>query len=217
MMTGLPRDAISVIYNPVMTEQMLVQAAQPPAHDWLPSQTVPTLLAAGRLEPQKDFELLLHAFASLCAQRPARLIIAGEGSEREKLEQQIRDLRLTDRVDLVGWRDDIYALMAAADLFVLSSRREGLPYVIGEAMALGTPVVSTDCPSGPREFLQDGALGPLVPVGDREALAAAMNEALSGSTHGEALRHAARAFSARASAEGYLRVMQLQSLGLFGA
>src|SRR5690606_37626457 len=133
----------------------------------------PVLVAAGRLVPQKNFPLLLAAFAQLRAQRPARLLILGEGRERPRLEAAAHELGIAADVALPGHVDNPYAAYARASLFVLSSDWEGLPTVLIEALACGCPIVATDCPSGPAEILQGGRYGSLVPMGDAAALAQA--------------------------------------------
>jgi glycosyltransferase involved in cell wall biosynthesis len=135
------------------------------------------IISCGRLTPQKDFHTLLRAFALLRRETPSRLVILGEGPEREKLEALIRSLGIEDCAALFGFEENPYKYIARARLFVLSSISEGLPTVIIEAMALGTPVVSTDCPSGPAELL---AAHPerLAPLGDPDSLAATMKKGL---------------------------------------
>ncbi len=178
--TGLRRERVQVIYNPVVSPALLRSSREPVDHPWL-RQPVPVILAVGRLTRQKDFPTLLQAFALLRARREARLLILGEGEERPALEALCRELEIAEAVDLPGFVDNPRPFMAAASLMVLSSRWEGLGNVLIEALACGTPVVATDCPEGPREVLGDGAYGQLVPVGDAEALARAMERVLDGS------------------------------------
>jgi glycosyltransferase involved in cell wall biosynthesis len=165
-------------------------------------------LAAGRLVPQKDHRTLIDAFAALRARMPARLVILGEGPERPALEALIRRWGIEDDVALPGF--DLYpaAYMARADVFVLSSRWEGLANVIVEAMACGTPVVSTDCPSGPAELLEGGRFGPVVPVGDAPALAAAMEQAFRDPVPPDVLKRRASEFSLDRSVDAYLTVLR---------
>jgi len=170
----LPEKAIETVYNPVVTADMLAQAGETLEHPWFAPGEPPVILGAGRLVGQKDFATLLRAFAELRRTRSARLIILGEGHKRPELEALVGELGLGDDVSLPGFVDNPFAYMAQADTFVLSSRHEGLPGVLIQAMACGCKVLSTDCPSGPREILQDGRLGRLVPVGDVGALAQAM-------------------------------------------
>lgn len=178
--TGIDRGRIEVIGNPIVTPQLRAMAAERAEHPWLASRSVPVILGVGRLSPQKDFGSLIRAFGRVRAERAARLIILGEGSERERLEAIASDLGLDADIDLPGWIPNPYPSMAAADVFVLSSRWEGLPGVLIEALYCGARVVSTDCPSGPREILDGERHGALVPVGDITAIAAAIERALAG-------------------------------------
>jgi glycosyltransferase involved in cell wall biosynthesis len=181
-----PAGSVPVIDNPVWTASRRAGAQQACPHPWLAarrpgqrSEAAPVVLGAGRLTPQKDFPTLLDAFARLRGERPgARLILLGEGESREAIEAQVGRLGLREAVDLPGHVPDLLPYLARADLFALSSRWEGFALVLVEALGVGCPVVSTDCPSGPREVLQDGRLGPLVPPGDAAALARAMAEVL---------------------------------------
>lgn len=173
----LGRD-VRVIPNPVRELPLAVAPR-------LPRKPARTLLASGRLNPQKGFDILLDAWATIAAAHPHwRLRITGEGAQRAALTAQIERLGLGDRVELAGFDDDLAAAMRAADLFVLSSRFEGMPNVLLEAMSLGLACVSTDCETGPRELIEHGGNGWLVPVADVPALAAAL-DALMGD---EALR-----------------------------
>jgi glycosyltransferase involved in cell wall biosynthesis len=175
---GLPRARVQVIYNPVITPSMLATARQSLDHPWFAPGQPPVIVGVGRLNRQKDFATLLRAFADVRRQREARLVILGEGEDRARLEALARELGVSDDVALPGFRDNAVAYIARSAVFVLSSAWEGLPTVLIEALAAGARVVSTDCPSGPREILQDGRLGALVPVGDAAALAAAIRDTL---------------------------------------
>ena len=205
--TGLPRAAITTVYNPVVTPELPVRAAAPPPHPWLADAGPPVILGAGRLAPQKRFTLLLEAFARLRADRAARLVVLGEGPERGRLEALARTLGIAGDVALPGFVANPYAGFARASLFVLSSDYEGLPGVLVQALACGCPVVSTDCPSGPGEILEGGRWGELVPVGDAAALAAAMARTLDAPLPAETLRRRGGEFSRERSARGYLRLL----------
>jgi glycosyltransferase involved in cell wall biosynthesis len=205
--SGLPRERVEVVYNPVITPAMLALARQAPDHPWFDAGQPPVILGVGRLTRQKDFPTLIRAFGELRRHRPARLIILGEGEDRPALEALIGELRLADDVALPGFRDNAMAYMARSALFVLSSAWEGLPTVLIEALAAGTRVVSTDCPSGPREILQEGRLGTLVPVGDALALAAAMIDALDRPVSTVPV-DALRPFTRDAAVDHYLQLIE---------
>ena len=175
---GVPRGRVDVILNPVITADLVKLGAAEIEHPWLAEGQPPLLIGIGRLVPQKDFPTLIRAFAKLRRSRPTRLLILGEGGERTELETLVRELGIADDVALPGFVENPYAYLSRSAVFVLSSLYEGLPTVIIEALALGTPVVSTDCRSGPREILEGGALGRLVPVRDPEALATAIGATL---------------------------------------
>jgi glycosyltransferase involved in cell wall biosynthesis len=193
-------DKLRVIHNPVALDACERDA---PLHPWLSQQLHPVILGAGRLSPQKDFATLLRAFARLEAR--LHLIIIGDGPERNRLLRLAHELGIAHRVALPGFVSNPRAYMASAALFVLSSRWEGFGNVLVEAMAEGTPVVATDCESGPRDILMDGLLGPLAPVGDHETLALAMRAALSAPTDSSRLRDRAADFSPARIAERYLQ------------
>jgi glycosyltransferase involved in cell wall biosynthesis len=176
--SGLPRDSIEVVYNPVITSDLLAAARKVPPDPWFAPGSPPVILGVGRLTRQKDFPTLVRAFARVRNERTCRLLILGDGEDREALTTLARELDVDQEVSLPGFRENAAGYMAHAAVFVLSSGWEGLPTVLIEALATGTRVVSTDCPSGPREILQDGRLGALVPVGDVPALAQAIIEAL---------------------------------------
>lgn len=175
---GVPRERVHLIYNPMVTRDFAERLSAPPEHPWAMEQEPPLILGAGRLTGQKDFATLIKAFALLRRRRACRLLIVGDGVERAALEALIRDQGLTDDVSLPGRTNDPVPLMRAAAVFALSSRYEGLGNVLVEAMAAGTRLVATDCPSGPREILADGRYGRLVPVGDPLAMADALDAAL---------------------------------------
>ncbi|MBW4474802.1 MAG: glycosyltransferase [Stenomitos rutilans HA7619-LM2] len=177
---ALPAGRIQTIYNPVITPEILASAQEPVDHSWFNTQGVPVILGVGKLEVQKDFPNLIRAFAKVRQTKQAKLIILGWGPDRSKLEVLVKELGLEADVDLPGYVQNPYAYMARASVFALSSAWEGLPTVLIEAMALGTPVVSTNCESGPAEILADGKYGYLTPVGNSEDLADAILQVLSG-------------------------------------
>jgi glycosyltransferase involved in cell wall biosynthesis len=178
--TGLPCDRVKIIYNPVVTPELGELKEAEVQHPWFDHGQPPVILAVGRLKPQKDFSTLIQAFARVRHTRPSRLLILGEGPERDALKTMVRELGLEEDVSLPGYVENPLAYMSRASLFVLSSRWEGLPTVLIEALYCGVPVISTDCPSGPREILADGQHGSLIPVQDVSALAEAINLGLNG-------------------------------------
>jgi glycosyltransferase involved in cell wall biosynthesis len=162
----------------------------------------------GRLNEQKDFPTLIRAFKIVYEKsKNARLIILGEGSEREHLMHLIKELGLVDIVSLPGFLQNPFSYMHRSQVFVLPSIHEGFGNVLVEAMACGCPVVSTDCPSGPREILNNGEYGHLVPVGDAAAMAAAILDVLDG--HGKAVPAAwLEQFSPEIIARQYIEIFQ---------
>ena len=217
---GVPAGKITPIYNPTFTPDIARRAAAPPGHPWFGDGGPPVILGAGRLAPQKDFPTLIEAFRRVSAARACRLIVLGEGRLRPQLEGQVRALGLEDRISLPGWAENPYAFMSRAALFVLSSRHEGFPGVLIEAMACGAPVVSTDAPWGPAEILENGRWGRLTPVGDVGAMAQAMIDSLGGDrVSADMLRRRAENFSAERAVTAYERLFesligqQLESTG----
>jgi len=204
---GLSPEKITRIYNPVFSEEIEDLAKTVPDHPWLNEDEVPVILAAGRLARVKDFPTLLHAFERVAKNRKVRLIIIGEGSWRKRLEKMVKKLNIESAVSLPGWVPNPYAYMSRASLFVLSSRYEGLANVLIEALACGCPCVSTDCPSGPAEILDDGRFGLLVPVGDVPALSTAMERLLDYPSNKDILVARAKEFSVEAAAEQYERAI----------
>ncbi len=178
--TDLPSERIKVIYNPIITPQILAYSEEPLEHPWFKPGEPPVILGVGRLEPQKDFFTLIQAFAKVRELQPAKLMILGSGREREKLNSLLRDLGLKEDVSIVGFVKNPYPYIKKAAVYVLSSAWEGFGNVIVEALSLETPVVCTDCPHGPAEILDDGKYGELVSVGDNEAMTEAILRVLSG-------------------------------------
>lgn len=178
--TGLPAHRVTTIYNPFNLDSIKRLANEPLNHVWFSSGQPPVILAIGRLNEAKDFPVLIDAFSELRKTTTARLMILGDGELRNELELHAIHCGLSnDDFQLIGFVRNPYAYLSKSELFVLSSRREGLPGVLIEAMACGVPVISTDCKSGPSEILEGGRWGKLVPVGDAKALSCAMREALT--------------------------------------
>jgi len=173
--SAIPPKQFATIYNPIARRP--VPVATEPAVEALWASAERRILTVGMLKGAKNHELLIRAFALLDQNQSIKLMILGEGELRPFLERLIKELGIAGRVILPGFASDPWPYYASADLFVLSSDREGLGNVMIEAMIAGLPVVSTDC-EGPREILDGGRLGRLVPIGDAEALAEAMATAL---------------------------------------
>ncbi len=202
VVVGVPQSRIAVIYNPAVAPELVRQRAEAePDHLWFRDGGPPVVLGVGRLVPQKDFPALIEAFRRVLAERPCRLVILGEGPMRHDLEERVSALGLEDSVSLPGWVENPYAFMARAALFVLPSRHEGFPGALVEALACGCPAVSTDCPAGPSEILEDPDL--LAPVGDPEALARVMLRALARPADKAALRASAARFSLERAVNEY--------------
>lgn len=191
---GVAADKVAVIHNPLPPGPGRSGQSYPWQAELAALGDGPVIATAGRLVGVKDHRTLLRAFATLLQQRPARLVLFGEGPLRSELEAESQVLGIASRVLFAGYVNDPAACYAAADLFVLSSTSEGFGNVLIEAMAAGVPVVSTDAPHGPREILADGRYGTLVPVGDAEALATAMLAMLDTPTDPALLRGRAAEF-----------------------
>jgi glycosyltransferase involved in cell wall biosynthesis len=176
----LPRHKILVIHNPVISPDISYKKEADLDDPWFEENQPPVILAIGRLTKQKAFDVLLRAFAIVRKQRNARLIILGEGEDRPELFSLQRELGLEDCVRLPGFVPNPYQYLKHSGMFVLSSRWEGLPTVLIEALYCGLPLIATDCPSGPREILHDGLYGRLIPVDDISGLAKAILSVLDG-------------------------------------
>ncbi|MEM7021262.1 MAG: glycosyltransferase [Pseudomonadota bacterium] len=212
--SGLPRERISTVYNPVVTPELASLADQPVAHRWLRPSAPPVVLGVGSLSERKDFPSLIRAFARVRAQRDCRLIILGQGDSPTKTEKESRHLKklaaslgVDTDVDLPGFVTNPFAYMARASVFVLSSVHEGLPGALIQALACGCPVVSTDCPSGPSEILEDGRYGPLVTVGDEVAMAGAIEATLDAPLAAEQLRARGEEFRVDRAVDRYVDLM----------
>jgi glycosyltransferase involved in cell wall biosynthesis len=203
---GIDRETISVIYNPVVGDaRPLVN--EPPAPLGWSVGAHRRVLAVGTLKAIKDYPTLMAAFAQLRQKVDARLLILGEGDCRPALEAQVRQLGIEASVFMPGFISDPLPYYQHADLHVLSSTGEGFGNVIVEALAVGTPVVSTDCQSGPREILDDGQFGRLVPVGDVAALADAMAQSLAGQHDKASLIARAQDFSINKAVDQYEKLL----------
>ena len=206
----LPRKTISVIYNPIVGAQTsIVSDTLPPVSWWIGSHQ--RILAVGKLKVVKDYTCLLNAFALLVPRLNVKLLILGEGEERVKLEQLIRALDIEDKVCLHGFVSDPGPYYQQAELFVLSSTSEGFGNVLVEALAAGTPVVSTDCPSGPGEILEHGKFGLLAAVGDEQSLCDAMMQSLIADHDTDELKARAQDFSIATAVDKYEALLMPES------
>jgi len=168
------KNKVEIIYNPAQNNRIYELMEESVNHPYFLNPKIPIILAAGRLVRQKDYPTLFLAFKLIIKKMPARLVILGEGSEREKLEKLVLQLGISENVVFLGYQKNPYKYMKNASIFVLSSIEEGFGNVIVEAMACGTPVVSTNCKSGPGEIIENNKNGILVPVGDYKALSEAI-------------------------------------------
>ena len=205
----IPPSILHVVQNPVITELMFSRAKEPVPHPWLASDQLPVMIGIGRLTLQKNFSLLIRAFAAVSKHYACRLVILGDGEDRAKLNQLCTLLKVADKVLFAGFQANPYAYLSRAKLFVLSSLWEGSPNVLTEAMALGVPVVATDCPSGPREILQGGAISPLVPLDDVECMQQAMLQQLHKPSPASLLQKATEAYSVDHSTLAYMKILGL--------
>ncbi|MBN1141396.1 MAG: glycosyltransferase [Deltaproteobacteria bacterium] len=213
----VPPHRTHVVENAVVTPDLISDSLEEVSHPWFAAGEIPVILGVGRLNEQKDFPTLLKAFAMMRNRFPARLVILGEGEERPNLESLSRELGIDKEIQFLGFDINPFKYMAQAAVFVLSSRNEGMPGVLIQAMAVGTPVVATDCRSGPAEILENGKYGMLVPVGDMEAMAEAICETLAGRgnsrTDRNALKERASLFSLERSVNRYEVILFPQDSG----
>jgi glycosyltransferase involved in cell wall biosynthesis len=209
---GLSHSQIHVIHNPVVTPELLARSQESIDHPWFASGEPPVILAVGRLTKQKDFPTLLNAFAQVRHHRSIRLMILGEGEDRSHLEALAKELDVAEDILLPGFAPNPFAYMAKASVFVLSSLFEGLPTVLIEAMAVGTPVVSTNCKSGPVEILDQGQFGALTTVGNVEELSQAILQTLDNPAKVQVLQQRAQEYSLQRSLDKYADVLQVEPI-----
>jgi glycosyltransferase involved in cell wall biosynthesis len=200
---GTAKEKITTIYNPVVSPDLEMKAAQPLSHPWFSDGAPPVILAVGGLKPAKDFATLFRAFAIARRERPLRLLVLGEGNLRQDLTDLAGHLGIAGDLEMPGFTDNPYQYMTKASLLALSSIYEGLPTVMIEALACGCPIVSTDCPSGPAEILDHGRYGTLVPVRDENQLAAAILRNLQAEWDKGELMDRAMEFSVERAARRY--------------
>ena len=202
-LSGLPPECFEILSNPLELPPLPLPRLEAVEALW--GGEGRRILSLGSLKAEKNHALLLRAFAALPLGN--RLMIVGEGVERARIEILAADLGIAERVILPGFRIDPWPFLASADLFVLSSQFEGLPLVLVEALHAGLKIVSTDCPSGPREILQGGTHGRLVPTGNVQALSAAMHEALHEQPDFEGLTKRAQQLAGHETVDRYLELL----------
>ena len=201
-------DKIEVLPTPVMREQDLEKTKERADHPWLSDGGPPVILGVGRLAEQKDFATLIRAFAEVLKKTEARLLILGEGKKRAELELLVKALKLEGKVSLPGFVKNPFPYFARCAVFALSSKFEGMPNVLIQAMACSTPAVATDCHSGPAEVTRNGELAALVPVGDPKKLAEAIVDAFSSPRRADAADYVLSRFGVRSATEGYLSMLK---------
>ena len=203
----LPRSvgSVFVIHNPVPLSTKTDDTDA--THPWLDDPNTPCMVAIGRLEAEKDPVTMLLVVEAIRQVRPVRLLWLGDGSMRAPMEQRRNELGLDGIVEFLGFRQDRLALLARADALLSTSAWEGFGNVIVEALGLGVPVVSTDCPYGPAEILEEGRFGELAPVGDVSGLAAAVVKVLDHPPDPDRLRARSRDFDVDTITDRYLELL----------
>ena len=201
------RNLVHVIYCSVSSLEVVGNAEKKVENSFLESNNPhPIIVSVGRLAGQKNHSILLKAFHEVLETRPARLVLVGDGPKRKNLEKEARILKLSDHIFFAGYQENPYPFMKKSDIFVLSSDYEGFGIVLVEALSLGVSIVSTDCPSGPREILQDGKYGKLVPVGNPQLMAKSILETLDAPFISEDLKKRAEFFSPDTATDAYLNI-----------
>jgi glycosyltransferase involved in cell wall biosynthesis len=199
------------IYNIICDDNSQKKMNEPVDEKWFTGKSEPIVVAAGMLEPWKGFADLIHAMAVLLNTRRAKLIILGDGSLRTELQALINELDLAHAVKLLGYVENPLRYFSRSDIFVLSSYVEGMPNVLVEAMMCGCTPVSTNCPTGPRELLQDGKYGYLVPVSDPVAMAAGISQAIDNPVAVSFLHDAVKPFSEKEVIANHFDVLGIRT------
>lgn len=207
--TGLRRNLIEAVPRPVVPASVFEDEFVRPDHPWFKDGGPPIIMGLGELLSRKDFVTLIRAFARLLPQYPSRLMILGRGRDRERLRATAHELGVGEAVEFPGFVTTPYPWLAQASLFVATPLWDVLGYALIEALAVGVPSVATDCPSGPREILDQGRYGPLVPVGDHEALASAMLATLRKPLPKATLQEAARPYEIESATTAFVRALKL--------
>jgi glycosyltransferase involved in cell wall biosynthesis len=205
-----PSRRVAVIPNPIDKNRLTELAREPVDHPWFNRSKIPIIVGLGELTNRKGFDTLIQAFSLLRTQRKSKLLIMGRGRGRADLEKLVTELNLKDDVWFTGFLENPFPYLSNAHLFVQASHYEGFGMALIEALALGVPAVATDCPSGPREILQDGRFGSLVPIGNSEAMAKQMNLTLDSPPDPSFLMQAATPYSLKKVTDRYLQVLGLE-------
>lgn len=206
---NVPKENISIIYNPSFSERIIRLREKTPEHHGLFEDEIPVVLGVGRLTPQKDFQTLIRAFSIVSKEVNAKLVILGEGEKKEELVGLTEELDISDSVTFAGFVDNPYSYMYRSSVFVLPSLYEGFPNVLVEALACQCPIVATDCPGGSREILSDSTFGELVATQSPEELAERITMILTGDItyDGEKLENRAREFNIEDISSKYIRLL----------
>ncbi len=214
--TGIPDENILRIYNPVVTEDLRVRSLSPPEHPWFQAHQPPVLVGIGRLVENKNFHHLIEAFDLLRKKVDCRLVLIGDGPARSELESRAEKSPFKQDILFLGRQGNPFPFLKNASVMVLASSYEGLSNTLIEALALGTPVVSTDCPFGPREILEGGRFGELVPVNDVKALSETIKKTLRNPIDPSILVDSAERFRDTDIARSYLSAFGLPGKPLKG-
>lgn len=204
----VPSERVYVLPNPTVTTRLFTLANQESGHPWLDDPELPVVLGIGNFRQQKDFPTLIRAFARARQRVSSRLVLLGEGRQRQRLASLAVELGVDRDVDFPGWVSNPYAFLQRSAAFVLSSRWEGSPNALVEATALGVPVIATDCISGPREILDHGRYGTLVPVGDDRAMGKALAAVLINPPDRSTTEKAAQPYQAVNSGKAYAAALE---------
>lgn len=204
---GVPAEKVRVIYNPVEAARLRGLADREVGHAWFRDRDCPLIVSVARLDESKDFDGLIAAVRLVNQQRPVRFVVIGDGPERRRIESLAAAHGVTDVLWLAGHQENPYQFLARADVFLHPSKVEGLPNAVLEALALGRPIVSSDCRSGPAEILMGGRYGRLVPVGDAKAMARAILDSLAAGPNRSADASALARFDADRIVDAYLDVV----------
>jgi glycosyltransferase involved in cell wall biosynthesis len=206
---SIRHEKIKKVHNPVIHQDIIGCEYEMPNHEWLKDEELPVIISGGRHVPQKNFHLLIGTFDRIIQEVPeTRLILFGEGPLTKDYRIEIKNKGLGSRVDVVGYVPDPLKYLKHSDVFVLSSNREGLPTVMIEALATGTPVVSTDCPHGPAEILSNGKYGKLVPPRDSAALCEGIKSTLQTPIDPSTLQARAQSFTIERQTDKFLSLMK---------